>query len=573
MTKNRKKLFASIAIVIIIMSFVAVSKIRSSQQNRPKIETAKVEIGTVMTTVSASGILQPLTTVDVKSNAGGLVDMLAVDVGDIVKPGQLIAKIDPTDTRTALNQAAADLSAADARLEQSKEAMTLQQEQSKVQITQAEQAIRASKARLAQAEAQSKVQPALTQAAIKQAQAGYDSANATLRQLREAGKPLGIAQAKTSYDQANATLEKTNRNLNRQKDLYAKGYISGGALDAAQLEYDTAKAQADTAKQRQNTAELDFDSQLTAAQARLDQAQAALENAKVNAVQDSIRKQELEAARAAVKQSEADLESAKSNKRQVPIRAADIRTSQAQIVRTQAQVDNAQTQLNYTTITAPRGGVILQKYVEVGTIITSGRSSFSGTGSGTSIVQLGDVSRMFVLAQVDESDIAEVRVGQPVSISLDAYANQRFRGKVTRIDPQTVVVQNVTTIPVTVEISRPDRRLKPGMNATCDFIIDQKRDVLSVPSEAVKDEGDDKFTVSVMKDGKPVDVPVKVGLIGDDNTEIISGLKEGDEVVTAIIEGQGQGAGGAGGPGGGSRPGGGGGQRPGSPLGGGGHFH
>ncbi|MDI6827232.1 MAG: efflux RND transporter periplasmic adaptor subunit, partial [Armatimonadota bacterium] len=174
---------------------------------------------------------------------------------------------------------------------------------------------------------------------------------------------------------------------------------------------------------------------------------------------------------------------------------------------------------------------------EVGTIITSGRSSFAGTGQGTSIVQLGDCSRMFVLASVDETDIAKVEVGQAVDITLDAYPDELFEGKVTKIDPQTVVEQNVTTIPVTVEIENPDARLKPGMNATCEFIIERKENVLVVPTEAVRDE-DGKYTVTVIKNGKQIERKVEIGIAGDEFTEIVDGLKEGEEVVTAVVERQ-----------------------------------
>ena len=534
---GRNKLILGAVILALILSWVTISKIRSARANKPTIETAKVERGTVVSTVSASGILQPLTTVDVKSNAGGQVDALAVDIGTIVKPGQLIAKIDPTDSRTALDQAEADLSAADARLSQSKESLSLQSEQGNAQLQQAKDGYQAEKARLAQAEAQARVQPTLTKSAIKQADANYRSAEQSLRQLKEAGVPQGTAQAKAAYDQANAAAEKAKRNLSRQQGLFDKGFISASQLDTAKLEDATAKAQADSAKERFDTVGQDYDAQSKSAEAKLDQAAAALENAKANAIQDEIKKQDVIAAKAALSQAESALASAKSNLRQVPIKAADIRSSRAQVVRSQAQVDNARTQLDYTIIKAPRAGVILKKYVEAGTIITSGRSSLSGTGQGTSIVQLGDLSRMYVLASVDETDIANIEEGQMVDITLDAYPDEIFEGIVTRIDPQTVAEQNVTTIPVTVEITDPDARLKPGMNATCDFILDRKEDVLTVPTEAVKDQ-DGKYIVTVLKNGKQIDRQVEVGLTGDENTEIISGLKEGDVVVTAVIEPQ-----------------------------------
>ncbi len=563
----RKKVAIGILAVVLIVAWITISKIRTAKANEPTIETAKVERGTVVNSVSASGVLQPLTTVDLKSNVGGQVEYLGIDVGSVVKAGQLIARIDPTDSRTALNQAEADLSAANARLSQARQNLSLQIDQHSVEVQQAQNSYDTAVARLAQAEAQAKAQPAMTKASIKQAQANYELARQNLRQLKESGVPVGTIDAKSSYNQAKAAADKAKRNLDRQQSLFNKGFISASALDDARLSYETASAQADTTKERLDTISQDYDAQIKGAQARVDQAAAALDNAKANAVQDQMKKQDLAAARAAVGQALASLKSAKANVRQIPIRAADIQTSQSSVVRSQATLDSARTNMNYTTIRAPRNGVILKKYVEVGTIINSGRSSMAGTGAGTSVVQLGDLSRMYVLASVDETDISQVEEGQKVDVTLDAFPDEIFEGIVTRIDPQTVVAQNVTTIPVTVEITDPDARLKPGMNATCDFIIDRKEDVLVVPTEAVKDQ-DGKYTVTVMKDGKQAERSVEVGLAGDDTTEIVSGLKEGETVVTAVIQSVTQATRG-GSMGGGSRGGG----MPMGGMGGGRHFH
>lgn len=532
--RNRNTILWGIEILLVV-SWVIVSNIRAVKANEPMIQTARVERGTVVSSVSASGVLRPLTTVDVKSNAGGRVEVLTVDVGTVVKAGQLIAKIDPTDSQTALNQAEADLSAANARLSQSQESLLLQKEQSKSQIQQAEEAYQAARARLAQAETEAKVQPILTKSTIQQAEANHRAAVHALEQLKVAGMPQGMAQAKAAYDQAKAAFDKAKLNLDRQRRLYEKGFISANQFESTQLEYETAKAQFDSASERMKTVKDEYDTQLKAAEAHVEQTKAASDSATANAVQADIKRQEVMAARAALKQAEAALAAAKSSARQVPIKAAEIRTARAEIVRSEAQVENARTQLDYTVIRAPRDGIILQKYVEVGTIITSGRSSFAGTGQGTSIVQLGDCSRMFVEASVDETDIAQVEIGQTVEITLDAYPGELFDGIVTKINPQTVVEQNVTTIPVTVEIQNPDARLKPGMNATCNFIVDRKEDVLVVPTEAVTEE-DGRYTVTVMKNGKQIEREVTVGITGDETVEITSGLKEGETVVTAVIE-------------------------------------
>jgi HlyD family secretion protein len=260
-----------------------------------------------------------------------------------------------------------------------------------------------------------------------------------------------------------------------------------------------------------------------------------LVSAQRNAIQNDIRKDELTAAQAAVKQAEADLRLARANRRQIEVRAKDIQAAEAAIVSSKAAVTRAEKNLTYATIIAPRDGIVLVKSVEEGTVIAAARSAT--TGGGTNIVQLGDVSRMFVLCQVDETDIASIEVGQAVDITIDAYPSEIFEGKVIRIDPQAVVDQNVTTIPVTVEIDNPDLRLKPAMNATCEFITAKRESVLTVPNEAVREDGG-AYTVLVMPAGQtePVSRPVEVGIAGTNATEIREGLKEGETIVTRVIE-------------------------------------
>lgn len=532
-TRKGKLILAAVVLAIIVV-WAAAGKVRSVRTNEPVIETEKAARGRIVSTVSASGILQPLTTIDIKSNAGGRVDTLSVDVGSVVKTGQVIARIDPTDTLTALSQAEADLLAARAKVGQARESMALESQQSAAGIRQARSNYEAARVRLQQAEAQAEAQPSITKFAIAQAEAGYRSAQETLRQLKSAGVPQGTAQIRAAYNQAKASLDKAKRNYDRQKNLFDKGFIPASTLDSATLDYETAKADMDMAKARMSTAGDDYDAQVRAAQARLDQAKASFENAKANSVQDKIRNQDVAAAKAALRQAKASLDSALANSRQISIKAADIQSAGAQVVRNKASVDNARIQLNYTTVTAPRDGIILQKYVEAGTIVTSGKSSFAGTGAGTSIVQLGDLSKMYVLASVDETDIAQVRLGQTVDVQIDAYPEQRFTGKVTKIDPQTVTDQNVTTIPVKVQVVNASPTLKPGMNATCNFIVEKRDNVLLVPVEAVKERSGRHF-ITVLQGGKQVVRPVKTGLEGDETVEITAGLREGELVVTAVI--------------------------------------
>src|SRR5262249_28728751 len=125
-----------------------------------------------------------------------------------------------------------------------------------------------------------------------------------------------------------------------------------------------------------------------------------------------------------------------------------------------------------------------------------------------------------------------------VTGKLDAYPNLPVRGQVIRIDPQSIFQQNVTMIPVTVQLARPDPRFKAGMNARCEFNTGEASDILCVPSEAVNPGGRGGSYVLVLQNGKPRRVPVRVGLAGQELTEIRSGLAEGQQVVTRDIGGQ-----------------------------------
>jgi len=441
------------------------------------LEIVRVERGRVEQAVSADGVVKPLTTVVVKSYAGGRVDVLAVDIGDEVKAGDLIAKIDPTDSLTAYDQARADLAAGHARLAQARE--------------------------------QASAQPALTRATIAQAEAGYNSTVKEVERLQQASHPQTRAGARATLDKAAANLDIAEKELTREQGLRAQGFVPQSELDTAVNRRDLAKAELGTAQERWNTLEQELAADLDSARARVAQAKAALEHARVESVQDRLRR-------------------------------ADVASAAAQVARADAQVLNAKTMLDYTTIRAPRAGVILEKFVEQGTIVTSGRSAVS---QGTDIVLLGDLRKMFVEVSLDEADVGQVHLGQPVEIRVEAFPDKALRGVVTRIDPQASTQQNITTVLVTVQIENPTARLKPGMTASCDFLVQRVEDTLYLPSRAVRDVSGTHM-VTVLRGKQQAEVPVEVGVMGNDRTEILEGLSEGAEVVLPSLVGGSQESGG-----------------------------
>ena len=549
--RPRRAYIIPAAIVILIVAIVTVHA-RRGASNKQEPQTAVVARGEVLSSVSGNGLLQPLTTIEVKSNVGGQVVELAVDEGDRVRAGQLIARIDPSDSISALDQATADYASASAKVQQSKQALSMQRLQTTAGIVSAEQALGASRERLAQAEQQAKTQPKLTAESIKQAQSALASARANLDQTKSALIPQKIASAKASHDDAKASFTKAERNVERQRALLGKGYVSQSQADEAEAQFSAARAQYDVTKSKLDTVNDEADQDLRNAEAKVAQAESALESARANAVQNDIKLRDLAAARAAVKQAEASLAAARASAYQDQIKSGDILQSRAQLERAKATVKNARTQLGYTTIIAPRSGVVVKKYVEAGSIVTAGRQAMAGSGSGVTIVEIADISKMRVVVDVDESDISRITLGQEVDVTVDACPNELFPAKVIKVAPMAEVNQSVTTVPVTVELEQTDSRLKPEMNATCDFVIARKEKVLYVPIEAIS-ETDTGTEVTVLDHGRQVTRKVQVGLAGDDYAEVASGLKEGETVVIPEEEAT-QKTAGPGGPGGGPPP-------------------
>jgi len=530
---------------------------------------AAVETGTVKKTVTATGTLTAWTTIDIKSRAGGKILKLAVDEGKIVKKGDPIAEIDPSDTRLTYNQAQADILGNTSRIQETVQTLELQKTQTNVAIKTAEANVASSKASLAAAQVKlesaastSGAQNPLTEANIQSAKANLHAEETKLDQMRIAIQPQQEAAARAALDEAKANLINAEANMKRQKNLLEKGFVAPSVVDQAIASYGVYKANVDTAQQKVNTLKPELDADIKAEEARVDQLRAALKTAEANRVQDDLKKQDVKSAAAGVALARADLaqqkarlEEAKAGRMNLDIRGSQIAQAKATGERSKAALINADIQLKDTEVRAPRAGIILQKYVEEGTIITSGQSFNS---SGTSIVQLGDISRMYIDVSVDETDIANIDIGQKVDVTFDAYSSTPIDGTVIKVDPTAKVASNVTTLHVRVEVDNSSQiysLLKPGMNANCDFIIGKKTDVITVPNEAMRTNADGTHYVDIPEGGKQapvekgqdpdpavfVDVKprkqlVEIGLEGNDSTEIKSGVKEGQKIVTQVIE-------------------------------------
>ncbi len=217
--------------------------------------------------------------------------------------------------------------------------------------------------------------------------------------------------------------------------------------------------------------------------------------------------------------------------RSVAATRAEMSRAKAQVAQGQAALERAQEDLRNSTIASPMDGLVLSRDVVPGNAV----SSILVLGSqATLIMTLGDVSEVYVLGKVQESDIGKVYTGQRARIVVESLRDSKFEGRVDKISPLGVEKDNVTTFEVRVSIQNPGGELKTNMSANAEIVHEEKKGVLLIPEAAVVYDRNRNTSVEVpdsaARNGRKK-VPVKVGISNGVKTEALSGLKEGQKVV------------------------------------------
>jgi HlyD family secretion protein len=159
----------------------------------------------------------------------------------------------------------------------------------------------------------------------------------------------------------------------------------------------------------------------------------------------------------------------------------------AQVVRAKSDLENARDRMADTRIRAPLNGTIIQKNVELGTVISSPTQD---VGGGTVLLRMANLDTVQIRTLVDETDIGKVQPGLAATITVDAYPNRPFQGRVLKIEPQATVQQNVTMFPVMVRIANPEQLLKPGMNTEVEIHVGRRDSVVAIPYAALRTQRD-----------------------------------------------------------------------------------
>jgi len=332
--------------------------------------TAKVERGNLRNTVTATGTLQAVTTVQVGSQASGTISSLSADYNSVVKKGQIIAQLDP----------------------------------------------------------------AVSKAQVDQAQAATSTAQNN--QAGVAGARANLAVLKAQQDDALSYLK-------QQQSLLKSGVVPQRDLDVAQTAYQTA-------------------------QARYDQAAAQLNQAILS---------EQMAAGSGVAQSQAQVQQSQA---QVQQSQAQVQAAEAQVQQAAAALQLAEVNLAHTTITSPIDGIVVSRDVNVGQTVAASLSA------PTLFTIANDLTKMQVIANIDQADIGVVENAKSVKFTVDAFPGKDFDGKIEqmRLNPQNV--QNVVTYNVVIDVDNPEQKLKPGMTANLTITIDERNNVLKVANAALR---------------------------------------------------------------------------------------
>lgn len=282
-----------------------------------------------------------------------------------------------------------------------------------------------------------------------------------------------------------------------QKQLAASAEGAAASMRALFSDRDAARASYAEAQQNYERARRNFAAQISP-QSELDRARAALDSARAN-----------------------------------------VSSLEQRIQQARANVTAARDTLSKTTMTAPMAGIITALPVEEGEVAVIGTMN----NPGTKLLTIADMSVVEAVMEVDETDVPNVKVGQRATVTIDAYPNKTFNGIVTEVGSSPMVGvtggQDAVNFEVKIQIENPPAGVRPGFSASADIVTGTRNKSLSIPIQALvvreKKEGEkskDEEGVYLHKDGKAQFVPITTGLAGETNIEVLTGVADGQQIIT-----------------------------------------
>ena len=525
------KKIVGIIVIVFVVAIVAMFRLRgvniqfgvnivppAASVSDGKSAEKKVEIvklGDFQTRISATGNLEPLVDVEVKSNVEGEVVRLYVSEGQHVEKDQVLLEIDPEQIQEGERQAKANVKAAEAQLEQAKLNINLKIEELNSRLRQAKDSVEIAKANLTTTKATSGTQLTQADTQIQTTKNDLAQDNIALEQAKIAltQAELRFAELEVERDSAKVALDTAKAELKRSRELFDKKLIAKKSVEEAETRHATMLSQFNSSEKRLESQQQAVDSQnktITAREKAIETRKATLSyqelnRAKLGQMREAQEKEselQLQIAETRLTEIQESIESEEEVTKQTKVGA------EANLLRNESNLKNQQERLEWTTIRAPMAGAVTLLEIEEGEIVTSGRSAFS---QSPPLMTIADLSKMVVKTFINEVDMERLQLDQDAEIKVDAFPRKKYKGRVAEISPSGEERDNIITFEVMVEVVGSPSELMPGMSADVDIITYKEKNVLLLPIDAIEDKTSVTVTavvndVSSFKEKQPIQI-------------------------------------------------------------------
>jgi len=530
-----RRLWVVIAVIALvalgILVFPRLQALMSGDSSQDAdLEYLSVETGTLSSSVSATGSVEPHAEAVLSFESSGRIIELLVQENDPVTKGEVLARLDTARLAESVLQARAALTGAEAQLAQvlagsrSGEIATAE-----AAVTAAQAGVVAAEADVARAEAQlTQVLAGPTDADIAIAQSAVDSAQAQLDQLLAGPDPDSVAVAQLNWELTKNALWEAQLQYDDIKDSdwvpdlqknLTKGAVNAALISATIAEYQYKLAGKGATEEQIRSAQ----AAVQQAQAQLDKVEAGASKAEIAMAQAGVdaAKAQLAIAQAQVDQAEAQLATLKSGARE-----EEVALAQAQVDQAKASLRQAELALDGSVIEAPFDGVVAVVHADLSDLI----------GPNMPVISLIDATEFHIDVRVDETDVGQIAVGQDVEITLDAFRDEFIEGEVSYIAPTATMDAGIVSYLVRISIRPTELALRSGLTANASIITQVRENVVLVPNLAISidPESGDKYVTKKTLTGL-VKTYIETGLANDVVSEVTAGLQEGDTVAISSL--------------------------------------
>ncbi len=475
--------------------------------------------GAIEDTLELTGTAQANDEVDVVPEMAGKVTRVYADVGDYVRRGQTLVRLDTQIASAQANQAAAGVTAAEASLEQARTARDLTDNQTDIGVKLAEAQLAAAREQLKKAEAAAALTESTVATNIEQAKTGVQSAENMLAEVRAGSRDQQRLQAQSQVDQAKASLALALSTYERNQKLFEGGAIAELQLDQARTQHEVAQAQYQLALQAQSLTEEGARSeQVRQAELGVQAARDQLRLAETARGQIAIAERDVDTARQGVRQAEEGLNAAIANRDQVAVSERQIESAQAMIGQAAAAHNAASVAVAKHSVRAPIAGLVAQRMVDRG----------EGASPGMPVMRLVSINPIKIEAVVSELDVDRIRLGDRGVVSFDGLPEDEFMGTVIDIAPQASL--DSRNYVARLQVDNATGVIKPGMFARTRLVLDSRSDSVLISRDALVESGEQRL-VYVVQDGKVQVREVTVGAISGNIVEVVEGVSEGESVI------------------------------------------